>query len=120
MTCLADGPTRERADQPSPAGPAQPLQQQRAWWPTDDASPSGLAIAGDVAYLAALKGERLWQVPVGKNGAGTPRALFTGKYGRLRTVAVAPDGALWLITSNTDTRGTPRDGDDRILRLTRG
>ncbi|MEP7034834.1 MAG: PQQ-dependent sugar dehydrogenase, partial [Actinomycetota bacterium] len=38
------------------------------------------------------------------------------RYGRLRTVMSAPDGRLWLITSNT-FRGTPRPGDDRILAL---
>jgi glucose/arabinose dehydrogenase len=44
-------------------------------------------------------------------------AKLAGTYGRLRTVQVAPDGALWLTTSNTDGRGDVRDGDDRILRF---
>ncbi len=83
-------------------------------WSTDDASPSGAAVAGDTLYVAGLRGERLWTVPL---GGGTPKAELTGKYGRLRTVAVAPDGALWVTTSNRDGRGDPKDGDDRILRF---
>lgn len=86
-------------------------------WSTDEASPSGIAIAGDTLYVAALRGERLWTVPIGANGLGAPRAELTGGYGRLRTVEVAPDGALWLTTSNTDGRGDRRDGDDRIVRF---
>jgi glucose/arabinose dehydrogenase len=82
-------------------------------WTTAEASPSGAAIAGDTLYVAALRGERLWTIPL---GGGDPKAEFTGRYGRLRTVAVAPDGALWLTTSNTD-RGPGGDGDDRILRF---
>ena len=69
-------------------------------------------------YMAGLRGETLWQIPIAADGAGQPQPLFAGEYGRLRTVAVAPDGSLWLVTSNTDGRGAPRDGDDRILRLT--
>jgi glucose/arabinose dehydrogenase len=83
-------------------------------WSTDEASPSGAAVAGDTLYVAALRGQRLWTVPL---GGGEPRAELSGQYGRLRTVAVAPDGALWLTTSNTDGRGDPRAGDDRILRF---
>ncbi|WP_430780052.1 PQQ-dependent sugar dehydrogenase [Actinoplanes sp. G11-F43] len=83
-------------------------------WATDDASPSGAAVAGDTLYVAGLKGQRLWTVPL---GGGTAKAEFTGEFGRLRTVAVAPDGSLWLTTSNTDGRGDTRDGDDRILRF---
>ncbi|GIF13116.1 PQQ-dependent sugar dehydrogenase [Actinoplanes teichomyceticus] len=83
-------------------------------WRTDEASPSGAAVAGDTLYVAALRGERLLTVPL-TGGAG--RAELTGEYGRLRTVAVAADGSLWLTTSNTDGRGHPRDGDDRVLRF---
>ncbi|BCB82439.1 PQQ-dependent sugar dehydrogenase [Phytohabitans flavus] len=85
-------------------------------WSTDEASPSGAAISGDTLYVAALRGERLWTVPLNEGQAGEPRAELRDRYGRLRTVEVAPDGALWLATSNRDGRGDLRDGDDRILR----
>ena len=91
-----------------------------ATWPTADASPSGLAVTPEGVYLAALRGERLWRVPLTATGTGAPQALLTGTLGRLRTVAVAPDGALWVLTNNTDGRGTPRAGDDRLVRLTVG
>ncbi|WBB70022.1 PQQ-dependent sugar dehydrogenase [Micromonospora sp. WMMD812] len=86
-------------------------------WPVRDASPSGLAIANGTAYVAALRGERLWSVPLDGDTAGEPSARLEGRHGRLRTVQVAPDGALWVTTSNTDGRGDVRDGDDRILRF---
>jgi glucose/arabinose dehydrogenase len=89
-------------------------------WPTSQASPSGAAIAGDTLYVAALRGERLWTVPLdGAGGTGEPAALLTGAYGRLRHVAVAADGALWVLTSNRDGRGDPAQNDDRILRFPR-
>ena len=50
--------------------------------------------------------------------AGQPEAYFVGDYGRMRTVVVAPDGNLWVTTSNRDGRGDPADDDDRILRIT--
>lgn len=87
------------------------------WSPTSAASPSGLAIVDDVAYVASLRGEVLWQVPLVGDRAGTPVALDLGDLGRLRTVEAMPDGSLWLMTSNTDGRGDPRAGDDRILVL---
>lgn len=86
-------------------------------WPTSESSPSGAAIAGSTLFVAALRGERLWRVPLRGTSAGRPRATLDGRYGRLRTVVRAPDGALWVATSNTDGRGDPRDGDDRIIRI---
>ncbi|XKH56031.1 PQQ-dependent sugar dehydrogenase [Citricoccus nitrophenolicus] len=88
----------------------------------DDASPSGIAYAEGSLWMGALGGQRLWQLPVdGPDATGNPIEHYTGEYGRIRTVEVAPDGALWLVTSNTDSAtwgGTEaRPGDDRILRL---
>ncbi|TCC44626.1 PQQ-dependent sugar dehydrogenase [Kribbella capetownensis] len=96
-------------------GMADPIAQ----WHTSDASPSGIAFAQGHIFMASLRGERLWAIPVadGKR-TGEPQAFFTNQFGRLRTVEAAPDGSLWLTTSNTDGRGGTRDGDDRILRIT--
>jgi glucose/arabinose dehydrogenase len=86
-------------------------------WPTDVASPSGLAYARGSLWAGALRGERLWEVPVTRSGTGKPHGWFVGEYGRLRTVAKAPDGNLWVTTSNRDGRGDPSPGDDRILEI---
>jgi glucose/arabinose dehydrogenase len=87
-------------------------------WRTGEASPSGVAFAGGSLWVAALGGQRLWQVPFGADGRpGTPVPHFVGEYGRMRDVVAAPDGALWLLTSDTDGVGVARAGDDRLLVL---
>lgn len=87
-------------------------------WTTSEASPSGAAIAAGSLWVAALRGERLWQVPLTSDGRlAAPAARFTGDLGRLRAVAVAPDGSLWCSTSNHDGRGVPRPGDDKIVMI---
>ncbi|RDG37612.1 PQQ-dependent sugar dehydrogenase [Streptomyces corynorhini] len=87
-------------------------------WPPSEASPSGLAFAEGSLWMAALRGQRLWRVPLaGRESAAPPQAFLKGEYGRLRTVLATGGGTVWLTTSATDGRGTPRSGDDRILRL---
>ena len=85
-------------------------------WSTAEASPSGLAVTQDAVYLAALRGERLWKVPLEGGGVGTPVVALDG-LGRMRDVVLGPDGALWILTQNTDGRGSPRQGDDRLVRI---
>jgi len=92
--------------------------QPAAQWPVDEASPSGITIIDDVVHMAALRGERVWQIPIGADGVGEPVAALQGQHGRLRTPVQAPDGSLWITTSNRDGRGEPAPGDDRILRVT--
>ena len=87
-------------------------------WTVEDASPSGLAWLDGVLYMGALRGERLWQIPVNGDRVGQPKAALDGALGRIRTVEVTPDGDLWLTTSNTDGHGgTVRPGDDRIVSV---
>jgi glucose/arabinose dehydrogenase len=91
------------------------LQNPQVTWATDDASPSGLAFADGRLWLGALRGERLWRVDVEGRRASAEKGFFVGKYGRMRTVVRAPDGNLWVTTSNRDGRGDPAAQDDRIL-----
>ncbi|MEV0650878.1 PQQ-dependent sugar dehydrogenase [Phytomonospora sp. NPDC050363] len=66
-------------------------------WTTAEASPSGAAVVADTMYVAALRGQRLWTVPL---AGGEPVAVLTGTYGRVRSVEHGPDGWLWICTSN--------------------
>lgn len=95
-----------------------------ATWSTADASPSGIAVDADGnVVMAALRGESLWRIPITGEGADalveTPVRLLEGEYGRLRDVELAPDGSLWVLTNNT-SRGEPREGDDKVLRVAGG
>lgn len=94
------------------SGFVDPVQQ----WSPSDASPSGIAITDGRLFLANLRGERLREIPLDDLAASYEHV--TGVYGRLRDVVVAPDGAVWMLTNNTDGRGDPRPGDDRVLRVT--
>jgi glucose/arabinose dehydrogenase len=80
-----------------------------AQWRTADASPSGITIGPDGAvYLAALRGESLWRVPLrGDGSAGTPERYLEGTYGRLRDIRFVA-GRAWILTNN---------GNDRLVSL---
>jgi glucose/arabinose dehydrogenase len=97
-----------------------------ATWATSEASPSGAAILKNGAipqwegsfFMAALRGQRLYRLALDPSGTVTEQEeLLSGQAGRLRHVVQAPDGSLWVLTSNRDGRGTPIATDDRILRL---
>jgi quinoprotein glucose dehydrogenase len=78
-------------------------------------------------FVATLRSESLIRVKLKTEGsryhvnaierwfAGSDR---DGKYGRIRDVVASPDGALYFLTNNRDGRGTPKDGDDKIYRIT--
>jgi glucose/arabinose dehydrogenase len=68
--------------------------------------------------FACLRGQGLRRLVFDGGRIVADEPLFTGRFGRLRTVVEGRDGDLYVLTSNRDGRGYPRPGDDRILRIT--
>jgi glucose/arabinose dehydrogenase len=95
-----------RADNPDYVDPV-------AEWPTSEMSPSGITVGPDGAvYMAALRGESVWRVPVKADGTvGTPTRHLQGTYGRIRDIRFVGSRA-WITTSNSD-------GADRLISLPR-
>ncbi|MEV1070131.1 PQQ-dependent sugar dehydrogenase [Streptomyces sp. NPDC050263] len=89
-------------------------------WNVSEASPSAIAIVRNVVYMASLRGERLWRIPIDGDteNVGTATAYYVGAYGRLRTVVKVPGAdQLWLATTNADNNGGEADGADKIFRV---
>ncbi len=74
---------------------------------------------GDLVF-ATLKSSHLQRVELEApdyRTVASRQTLFQGRFGRLRAVVMGPDGYLYFTTSNRDGRGSPRRGDDKLLRL---
>lgn len=76
------------------------------------------AFTGDL-FVATLRGSHLLRLRV---DAAAPRVvaqerLLAGRFGRIRDVAIGPDGLIYFCTNNRDGRGSAEPADDRIARL---
>jgi glucose/arabinose dehydrogenase len=87
--------------------------------PAAEAGFGGCAVAGTTVFVGALAGKRVDAVHLDAHGAvtGSTDKLLPEKYGRLRSVAVDPNGGVWVTTSNRDGIGTPGKDDDKVLRI---
>ncbi|WP_254536252.1 PQQ-dependent sugar dehydrogenase [Halomarina litorea] len=71
---------------------------------------------GDL-FFGTLAGRHLHRARIEGGEVVEDERLFEGRFGRLRTTFLGPDGHLHAVTSNRDGRGRPNDGDDRVLRF---
>jgi len=84
--------------------------------PTEPWAPAGIASFDQSLFFGGLRGEALYQAQTGVSPIQV-LAHFESDFGRIRALAVGPDRQIYLSTSNTDGRGLPRPGDDRIVRV---
>ena len=103
-------------DQTGPGAPEKLWQDTIAPSGSAFVTRPGSAWTGDL-LVAALAGTSLRRLEVDGARIGAEDVLLDGEYGRLRAVVEAPDGAIWVTTSNRDGRGAPADDDDRIVRI---
>lgn len=80
-------------------------------------APSGAEYINDSIFFSGLRGETLYQAKLDGEKVSSLIKHFTGQYGRLRAARLGPDGYLYITTSNRDGRGTPRENDDKIIRV---
>jgi glucose/arabinose dehydrogenase len=86
-------------------------------WSNERCSPSGIATAAGRVWVGALRGECLWSVRLYGPNRGRKVRHLVGRFGRIRTVEHAPDGSLWITTSNNDGAHDAAPRDDRVIRL---
>lgn len=80
-------------------------------------APGDLEIVDGTVYLVGLRGSTLYSVPLDDIRSETLQRHFANEFGRLRALRLGPDGLLYMGTSNTDGRGSIRDGDDKVFKI---
>lgn len=80
-------------------------------------APSGAVFWDGSIFFAGLRGEALYEVSISGTTAGQLITHLSGQFGRLRTINLGQDGYFYIATNNTDGRGQPKTGDDKIFRL---
>ncbi|MFL6054788.1 MAG: PQQ-dependent sugar dehydrogenase [Actinoallomurus sp.] len=87
-------------------------------YPVAEGSCSGITVVRGFLYVACQRGMRLYRERISGDCLTDVRQYLTGTYGRLRTVEPAPDGGIWLATSNGgDHDSTPHNSDNQILHV---
>lgn len=84
---------------------------------TDTWAPSGNLIIGNTLLWAGLRGEAIYSATINGKKLENFKTTFKNQFGRLRFIKQAPDGWLYIATNNTDGRGTPKPGDDKLIRI---
>ncbi|VUD46903.1 Quinoprotein glucose dehydrogenase B [Thalassocella blandensis] len=96
------------------------IAPKKVYSPTGNNSCSGIAVVDNVLYVGCLAGKRMYRIVINGENLGSAEQLFTGSYGRIRTLEPSIDGGLWMSTSENDKNDTPNQGGSEIFKITLG
>ncbi len=80
-------------------------------------APADLLYYKGSLFFTGLRGEGLYQAKIIDEKTLKLKVHFFKEFGRLRAITLGPDGYFYISTSNTDGRGFPREGDDKIIKV---
>ncbi len=85
--------------------------------PIETWAPAGIAFWNGSLFFGGLRGETLYEAKIIGERRVSLKTHLRQEFGRIRAVVLGPDGYLYITTSNTNGRGRPRSGDDKIIRI---
>ncbi|MDO9397590.1 MAG: PQQ-dependent sugar dehydrogenase, partial [Herbiconiux sp.] len=93
----------------------------KATYPTSEGSCSGIAIVSSALFVACQRGTRVYRHVISGSSLVNRSELFSGTYGRIRTVEPAGDGGLLLTTSNNgDKDSIANNSDEKLIKVVLG
>ncbi len=83
----------------------------------DTWAPSGAAFVDNALFFSGLRGEALYEAVIEGEEVVDFKEHFKEELGRIREVILGSDRMLYITTSNNDGRGSPKAGDDKIIKV---
>ncbi len=80
-------------------------------------APADLLYYKGSLFFTGLRGQGLYQAIIIDEKTLKLKVHFFKEFGRLRALTLGPDGYFYISTSNTDGRGNPKEGDDKIIKI---
>lgn len=90
--------------------------------PKETWAPASLVYHEGSLFWGGLRGEAIYEAILRDQSENQGEMVeikrhFVGDFGRVRTIVLGPDGYFYITTSNTDGRGSPKSGDDKLIRI---
>ncbi|MDO8504096.1 MAG: PQQ-dependent sugar dehydrogenase [bacterium] len=77
-------------------------------------APSGATTISDSLFFSGLRGSAIFELNLKTKNL---KKHFENQFGRIRAIALGPDGFFYILTNNRDGRGNPTAEDDRIIKI---